>query len=117
MHCSLRWLKILTMGFLAVGCCWVGGCRKHDLRTVEIRVPDMKDQESARIIQDAFIRHIGVKTVQPDISAGIVRVTYNSMQIARKNLEFIIANAGFAANDIPAKTNVAGRVSSPPSEH
>lgn len=117
MRCSLRWIKILAVGFLTVGCCLGIGCRKHDMRTVEIRVPDMKDQESARIIQDAFIRHIGVKTVQPDISAGIVRVTYNSMQIARKNLEFIIANAGFAANDIPAKTNVAGRVSSPPSEH
>ena len=99
MHCSLRWLKILTMGFLAVGCCWVGGCRKHDLRTVEIRVPDMKDQESARIIQDAFIRHIGVKTVQPDISAGIVRDTYNSMQIARKTLNHY-CQCRICANDI-----------------
>ncbi len=110
MDCPFRWFKILIAGLLAAGCCWASGCRKQDMRTVTIQVPGLKDQECARIVQDAFIRYPGIKTVQPDIAARTVRVTYNSMVIARKNLEFIIANAGFDANDIPANTNAAANL-------
>ncbi len=107
MYSFSRWHKFLLAGLLTAALCWTAGCRKQDLRTVTIQVPALKNQECARIIQDAFIRHPGIKTVQPDVAARTVRVTYNSMVIARKNLEFIIANAGFDANDDPANTNAA----------
>lgn len=100
-------IKLAVIGLLGAGCLWTAGCRKQDMRTVTVKVPGLKNQECARIIQDAFIRYPGIKTVQPDVAAREVRVTYNSMVIAIKNIEFIIAQAGFDANDIPANTNAA----------
>ena len=35
--------------------------------------------------------------------AGSVTVRYDSMKLARKNIEYAVAGAGFGANDIPAK--------------
>jgi len=48
----------------------------------------------------------GIKAIQPDFQQRTLAVTYDSMVIARKNIEFTIAGAGFDANDIPAPTNV-----------
>lgn len=37
-----------------------------------------------------------------------VKVRYDSMKLARKNLEYAIAEAGFGANDIPARRAAPG---------
>ncbi len=34
---------------------------------------------------------------------GSVTVRYDSMKLARKNIEYAVVEAGFGANDIPAK--------------
>ena len=34
---------------------------------------------------------------------GSVTVRYDSMKLARKNIEYVVVEAGFGANDIPAK--------------
>ncbi len=34
---------------------------------------------------------------------GSVTVRYDSMKLARKNIEYAVTGAGFGANDIPAK--------------
>lgn len=39
---------------------------------------------------------------------GSVTVRYDSMKLARKNIEFAVAEAGFGANDIPAKRAAPG---------
>lgn len=38
---------------------------------------------------------------------GSVTVRYDSMKLARKNIEYAVAAAGFGANDIPAKSKPA----------
>lgn len=91
---------VLIFIFIITVC--VVSCRKQDIRTVVVEVPQLKNPECAKIIQDAFMRHPGVQSVRPDFQAHKVTVTYNSMVVALKNIEFIIAGAGFDANDTKA---------------
>jgi len=97
----LMWKMLLPIMLLVV---CLTGCRQQDMRTVEIAVPGLKNPACAQIIQDAFVRQPGIKTVRPDFQQHTLTVTYDSMLIARKNIEFTIAGAGFDANDIRAPT-------------
>ncbi len=86
------------------------GCRKHDIRSVTIKVPAMSGSEEAQLVQNAFMQFGatgGVISVHADPVNQEVRITYDSMLIAHKNLEHAIADIGFDANDIPAKTKHA----------
>ncbi|MCG2660305.1 MAG: heavy-metal-associated domain-containing protein [Kiritimatiellae bacterium] len=98
----LMWKMLLPIMLLIV---CLTGCRKQDMRTVVVTVPGLKNQACAQIIQDAFMRQPGIKTIRPDWQQHTLTVTYDSMVIARKNIEFTIAGAGFDANDIRAPTN------------
>jgi len=91
-------LVILT-GFL------LSSCRQQDVREVVIKTPGLKNQACAKIIQDAFMRQPGIVSIRPDVQKHEIAVTYNSMVIALKNIEFTIAAAGFDANDTQAQTN------------
>lgn len=86
-------------------------CRKDDIRTTDISVPGMTNSACAKIIQDSFTTPQGVMqgimTIQPDLLKKEVKITYDSMKLARKNLEYTIAAAGFDANEVKAKTNAA----------
>ncbi len=83
------------------------GCRQQDLRTVAVKVPAMHNAACARLIQDAFMRQPGIKSVRPDVDRREVAVTYDSMVIAIKNIEYTIAGAGFDANAIAADPQAA----------
>ena len=96
-------LKALLPIMLLLVC--LAGCRKQDMRTVVISVPGLKNPACTQIIQDAFMRQQGIKAIHPDFQQHTLTVTYDSMVIARKNIEFTIAGAGFDANDIRAPTN------------
>ena len=98
------WKMLLPIVLLII---CLTGCRKQDMRTAVISVPNLKNQACVQIIQDAFMRQQGIKDVQPDFQHHTLTVTYDSMVIARKNIEFTIASAGFDANDIRAPTNAA----------
>ena len=107
-NCAVRkgdlMCKMLLPIMLLIIC--LVGCRKHDMRTVVVAVPGLKNPAGAQIIQNAFMNQPGIKAIQPDFQQRTLAVTYDSMVIARKNIEFTIAGAGFDANDIPAPTNV-----------
>ncbi|NLB59572.1 MAG: heavy-metal-associated domain-containing protein [Lentisphaerae bacterium] len=92
-------------GVLLLVCLALGACRRQDMRTVVIRVPGLTNAASTKIIQDAFLYQPGIQSIRPDIDKRELVITYNSMVVALKNLEFTIASAGFEANDIPAFTN------------
>lgn len=95
--------KMILPIMLLIVC--MAGCRKQDVRTVVVAVPGLKNPACAQIIQDAFMRQPGIRGVRPDFQQRTLTVTYDSMVIARKNIEFTIAGAGFDANDIRAPTN------------
>jgi len=94
---------VLTLVILA--CFLLSSCRQQDIREVMIKTPGLKNQACAKIIQDAFMHQPGIVSIRPDFQKHEIAVTYNSMVIALKNIEFTIAAAGFDANDTRAQTN------------
>lgn len=89
--------------------CFAVSCRRQDMRTAVISVPEMKNAKCAEIVSEAVQRSqgIGPKDVQVDLEKRTVTVTYDSLQRARKNLEYAIRSAGFSANEIPADAEAA----------
>ncbi len=82
----------------------------RDRHVVSVRVPDMKDKRSANIVTAAIARAVkgkGNKNVVIDRDARIASVTYDSFKTSFKNLEHIVANSGFQANEVPA--NLGGK--------
>lgn len=77
-------------------------CRQQDVRTTTIRCPQVRSSQSAARVTMALSRMDGVQTDSITVKDGAVTVTYDSMKVAVKNLDFSIAEAGFDADDIPA---------------
>lgn len=77
-----------------------------DRHAAAISIPAMKTGVDAHRVVGAIAR---ARTgddplrVTPDPAAHTVRVTYDTNQLALKNLEGAIANAGYQANDTPAR--------------
>jgi copper chaperone CopZ len=57
---------------------------------------------AADVVVKALSKTEGVITDSIKVEDGKVTVTYDSMRTAIKNLEFVIAEAGFNAGAIPA---------------
>ena len=87
----------------------VSGCFRQDVRTIVVNVPEMKSPECSKIIQDAMLKVEGIEQVTPDVAARTVTVRFNSTRVAIKNIEFVIATAGFDANSTlaPPETKAA----------
>lgn len=88
-------------------CSLIGGgtsCRKHDYRQLVIHVPEMRNEACVRAIAPVFAKAPGVKRqdVSIDIPNRKITIVYDSLRLADKNLEFLVAGAGFEANGIPA---------------
>lgn len=100
--------SLMLLLFITLVCGF--GCRKHDIRTVVVEVPGMRAPACAKIIQEAFMTQPGIRSVQPDFQQRTLTITYDSMIIALKNMEFAIAAAGFDANDVRACPEAAERL-------
>lgn len=94
--------SILIVFCLAAALCV--SCRRQDVRTFTIHVPDMKNQACVSVVVNALMREQGVRgdDVKVDSVARTVTVKYDSLQRAQKNLVFTVAKAGFSANGVPA---------------
>ena len=118
--------RMLAFFLLLVG---LSGCRKQDVRTVTIQVPEMKNQACVeRVIVALAIEIISDPRaepdrqriqavllsgdIQPDLRTRTVTVKYDSLRLSLKNLEFAIADIGFSANNTPA--NAEARKKLPP---
>lgn len=79
-------------------------CRQHDFRTVVVNVPEMRNKACVNAIAKRLGTSPGLhkNSVKFDITNRKIRVTYDSLLTADKNIEFLIAKAGFSANGIPA---------------
>ncbi len=79
----------------------LAGCRQKDVRDFAIDVPALS-QENEAAIRNALAGCIGVdmSSVQFDSAKHCVKLRYDSMQTAKKNLEFAIAEIGFEANGV-----------------
>jgi F0F1-type ATP synthase gamma subunit len=79
----------------------LAGCRRTDVRDFEISVPAMT-QSSETVIRQALAKYAGVEqnSYRFDHAAKKVFLRYDSMQIAKKNIEMAIAAAGLEANGV-----------------
>lgn len=94
-----RFLLLLTLGVL-----FLSGCRVSDVREMTVNVPGMASEADAQRINAALSPLVGLDKdhIVFDIEARMVRVRYDSMNIAHKNIEIAIAEAGYDANSIKA---------------
>jgi len=67
----------------------------------EYHVPKITSQECLNVLS-AKLRGIeGVQDVQADFATQTVSVTFDGLKAALKNIEFVIAGAGYDVNDTP----------------
>jgi hypothetical protein len=80
------------------------GCRVKDERGMTIDIPGLRtqaDQEKLRSVV-APLTGIVQTNMAFDLQKHQLRLRYDSMQIAEKNIEIAIAEAGYDANSITA---------------
>ncbi|HRR32597.1 MAG TPA: heavy-metal-associated domain-containing protein [Kiritimatiellia bacterium] len=80
------------------------GCRVSDVREMEVRVPAMASEADVQKVRSALSQLGGIdhEKLVFDIDGRTVKVRYDSMVVAHKNIEIAIAEAGYDANDIKA---------------
>jgi len=80
------------------------GCRRKDIRTARIHVPQMAGDACRERVVAAVSRQQGVlgDKVTVDAETRDVVVPYESLVLSLKNIEYAISAAGFDADDIPA---------------
>lgn len=93
-----RWymMAVLMVAFGMVA------CRQVDIRTKTIKVAQMKNANCEKIVTAALAKTDGVFSDKVVAGPGQVTVTYDSMKVGLKNLEYVIAEVGFDAGDTPA---------------
>ena len=89
------WASILVAG---IAC----ACRQSDVRTYTLPVAGVKNAACEEVIREALKRTEVVMADKLQFATGTVTVTYDSMRLARKNIEAVIAEAGFSAGETPA---------------
>ena len=100
----------VAAGLIALGLS-LSACRTQDIRSKTIQIPDVKTDAARVVVSNALAQLEGVNGGSIRFAPGTVTVTYDSMRLALKNMEFAIADAGFSANDTPA--NAAKRATLP----
>lgn len=88
----------------------ITGCFRQDRRTITVAVPQMQSPACYAIIQDAMKSVEGIESTRPDYERRTLEVTYNALRLGIKNIEFVIAGAGFKANEIDPPEEVRARL-------
>jgi copper chaperone CopZ len=98
-------LTVLGVAFLLIG----ASCRQHDYRTLVVKVPEMRNDACVRVIGAKLgqLPKVQREDVKFDIPNRTITVTYDTLLAADKNVEFLIADAGFEANGVPANKKAA----------
>ena len=91
----------MVAAVVAVVACLAAGCRRTDVRDFEVSIPAMT-AESEPAIRQALAMFGGVEktSFKFDQKAKTLTLRYDSMQLAKKNIEMAIAKAGFEANGV-----------------
>ena len=82
-------------------CICATGCRRTDVRDFEVAIPALSAENEAAIRQSlAGFAGVEKSSLRFDRQAKKLTLRYDSMQLAKKNIEMAIAKAGFAANSV-----------------
>jgi copper chaperone CopZ len=104
----MKFLQIFIFLSVAIA---TSACFRNDRRTGEFLVPQLNSQECLTYLSGKLRAAEGVELVEGDLEKNIVRVTFNGLKLALKNIEIVIAEAGFDVNDRPAEAR--GKASMP----
>ena len=79
----------------------LAGCRRVDWRDFDVKVPTATAADVAAM-RGALEQYEGVDatSIAFDENAHMLRLRYDSMKLAKKNIEMTIARLGFAANGV-----------------
>ena len=86
---------------VAAGVCLTIGCRRTDVREFQVEIPGLT-AEAEPAIRQSLSAFAGVEraSLRFDLQSKRLTLRYDSMQLAKKNIEMAIAKAGFTANGI-----------------
>lgn len=79
----------------------LAGCRRTDVRAFAVDVPQATEADVPALVA-SLAQYGGVdkSTIKFDAAKRRLTMKYDSMQIAKKNIEMAIAGAGFTANGV-----------------
>ena len=79
----------------------VAGCRRADVREFSVSIPGMTPDD-APAVSAALQPYAGIdkSSLVFDPASKTLKLRYDSMQLAKKNIEMAIAKAGFTANGV-----------------
>ena len=85
------------------------GCRRADVRTVTIEIPDLAPANRQQVV-DALSKYNGVEkdSFKWDFQAKTVTLAYDSLQVAQTNLRMAIEAKGLTVVYPPNTTGRAG---------
>lgn len=98
---AIRLFRIAALTVTVALCVPQAGCRRTDMRDFEVSVPSLSaDKENA--VRQALARFGGIdkSSIRFDYASRRIILKYDSMQLAKKNIELELAKAGFEANGV-----------------
>ncbi len=101
----------VAVAFAAIAACALSsGCRRTDVRDFEVSIPALSaDNESAIRQSLAMFGGIDKSSLRFDRASRKLFLRYDSMQLAKKNIEMAIAKAGFEANGVKPESIGVGK--------
>ena len=105
---SVGFFRMMMLAALMALCVLESGCRRTDVRDFEVSIPALKVENEA-VVRQALARFGGVDkaSMKFDFKTKTLVLKYDSMQLAKKNIELAIAKAGLEANGVtPASVGV-----------
>lgn len=91
----------LILALIAIA---TAGCHRPQTMSAVYNVPDLDSQQKVAALEKALKTGLpdGIKSIDSDIQAHTLTVTFNEQLCRTMNVEEMIAEAGFAANYRPA---------------
>ncbi len=105
---SVGFFRMMVIVAIMLLCMLETGCRRTDVRDFEVSIPALTVENEA-VVRQALARFGGVDkaSMKFDHKAKKLVLKYDSMQLAKKNIELAIAKAGLEANGVtPASVGV-----------
>lgn len=98
---SVGFFRMMMLAALMALCMLESGCRRTDVRDFEVSIPALKVENEA-VVRQALARFGGVDkaSMKFDFKTKTLVLKYDSMQLAKKNIELAIAKAGLEANGV-----------------
>lgn len=83
----------------------LAGCRREDIRTMTVEIPDLTPQNRA-VVFEAIAKYSGVNTnsLNWDFERKTLTLSYDSMQVAQSNIRYAIDERGIKVK-FPEKTD------------